>query len=96
MQLSLISVILSILLACNGAPASPAQSQSIKNMGSAKGRSVGAAYCKHAQLCEAFPMINIYHSVITNEPDGNFIVAADIASDGKLVRPSFYMAVSGQ
>ncbi|KXN80753.1 hypothetical protein AN958_07861 [Leucoagaricus sp. SymC.cos] len=66
MQLRLASVLLSVLLSGSCVFSGPVPKQHVKNMGSANGQSVGAAY------------------FITNEPKGNFIVAADIGADGKL------------
>jgi hypothetical protein len=43
----------------------------------------GAAYCKLLP-CPCTPVIDSLVAVITNRPDGNFIVGSDIGSDGKL------------
>lgn len=82
MQLRLVSVTLSIVLACvSAAPVAPRHRIP---MGSANGKSVGAAYCACHLIRQLFLMVNL-NLVITNEPAGNFIVAADIGTDGKLV-----------
>lgn len=36
----------------------------------------------------------IFWTVITNEPSGNFVISADIGSDGKLVRDTIWANIS--
>lgn len=56
-------------------------------LGRASGESVGAAYCEFILFFLVYTPFKIWFPLIvaTNNPNGNFIVASDIGSDGKVV-----------